>query len=74
MCKIEKDFKCTNESPSKCILNLNFSKIEFNYISRVLNQNKGIMSFTIEPNHSGLSKMDWSKLMKFNFPSSTVDQ
>ena len=71
-CHVEQDFVCTDE-PSKCVLHLNFNSINFNYVSRVLGQNTGIMSFTIDPKNQGLSSIDWSKIMKFNFIQTTVD-
>lgn len=72
-CKIEPGFLCTIEQPSKCTLNVDFNSIAFNYISRVLGQNTGILSFTINPAHPGLEKMPWDKLVGFNFSATAVD-
>jgi hypothetical protein len=54
-------------------LNVDFNEIAFNYISRVLGQNTGILSFTINPAHPGLEKMPWDKLVRFNFSTTAVD-
>jgi cysteine-rich repeat protein len=47
-CTVEKDFICDSE-PSVCTLHLIINSFTFNYAYRVLGQNKGILSFIIEP-------------------------
>lgn len=61
------------EQPSKCVLHANFNIFVFNFAYRVLGENKGILSFSILPKHEGLEEMNWAKLIKFNFLTSSVD-
>lgn len=67
VCEIEDGFECSIDKNGKslCILNKNITVV-FDYMLRVMGENKVNMYFTVSPSSTLFNKVDWKKAISFN--------
>jgi hypothetical protein len=53
---------------------LNVESFVFNYVYRVLGENRALISYTIQPSHPGFATRPWNKILNLKLPTSAVNQ